>query len=329
MSNRYRQVVKGFRDRRLLIIGDIILDSYTFGRVNRISPEAPVPVVEVVEESYRLGGSANVAHNIASLGAEVSLVGLIGQDKEAEILLRLCRDKGIDTSGIFTDKRPTTVKTRVIAHQQQVVRIDREVSSAVDRSITSKLTTYLKNNLDHFDGIIISDYKKGIVSEELVKSVVRLAKGRFIALDPKVGNFHCYKGVSIITPNLREASEGSGVMIKDEQSLLKSAQVLMKRLSLRSLLITKGERGMSLFQRDGSGAVSVTHIPAMARKVYDVTGAGDTVIAVFTLAHLSGADLIEAAVIANCAAGMVVAEVGTAVVTPEALLKGLSTVTAQ
>ncbi len=324
MNNRYRAIIRAFKDKGVLIIGDLILDSYIFGRVNRVSPEAPVPVVEVTEEAYRLGGAANVANNIAALGGRVTLAGIIGNDSGGEVLKTLCNDKGISTEGFITEDRPTTVKTRIVAHQQQITRIDREDPSPLSKSVASRLLTFIKRNISYYDGIIISDYKKGVVDETLVRTVVRNAQGRFLSLDPKTGNFHCYKGVSLITPNLKEASEGSGIDIRDEATLNKAAQSLIKRLSLKSLLITRGEEGMSLFERDPEGKdITMSHIPATARKVFDVTGAGDTVIAVMTLAHVSGGSLREAAIMANCAAGMVVAEVGTATVSPEGLLQSL------
>lgn len=314
----YKKIIRGFRDKNILVIGDIILDHYIWGRVNRISPEAPVPVVEVTRESFLLGGAANVAHNIVSLGGRVSVIGINGQDIAGEALLNILRQKGVNCDGIFTENRPTTVKTRVIAHNQQVVRFDREDKKYVDGKILKGILGYINSVLLQYDAVIVSDYQKGMISAELISDIARKTKSKnmFIAVDPKVGHFDFYKGVSLITPNVMEASSGSNIEIRDDMTLLKAGKSLMKKLSCKAVLITRGEQGMSLFEKN-----KVTHIPTVSRKVYDVTGAGDTVISAFTLAYVSGAKMEEAAVIANHAAGIVVAEVGTAVATPEQLLK--------
>ena len=314
----YKKIIRGFKDKNILVIGDIILDHYIWGRVSRISPEAPVPVVEVTRESFLLGGAANVANNIVSLGGRASVIGINGQDIAGEALMNILRDKGVNCDGIFTENRPTTVKTRVIAHNQQVVRFDREDKKYVDGKILKGILGYINSVLFHYDAVIVSDYQKGMISEELISDIVKKAKPKemFIAVDRKVGHFDFYKGVSLITPNVMEASSGSNIEIRDDKTLLKAGRSLLKKLSCKAVLITRGEQGMSLFEKN-----KVTHIPTVARKVYDVTGAGDTVISAFTLASASGANMEEAAVIANHAAGLVVAEVGTAVATPEQLLK--------
>jgi D-beta-D-heptose 7-phosphate kinase/D-beta-D-heptose 1-phosphate adenosyltransferase len=314
----YKKIIRGFKDRNILVIGDIILDHYIWGKVNRISPEAPVPVVEVTREEFLLGGAANVAHNIVSLGGRASVIGINGQDAAGEALINILRQRGVNCDGIFTENRPTTVKTRVIAHNQQVVRFDREDKKYVDGKILKGILAYINSVLLRYDAVIVSDYQKGMISQELIKDIVKKTKpkGMFIAVDPKVGHFDFYQGVSLITPNVMEASSGSQIDIRDDKTLLKAGKGLMKKLSCKAVLITRGEQGMSLFEKN-----KITHIPTVARKVYDVTGAGDTVISAFTLAHASGATMEEAAVIANHAAGIVVGEVGTAVATPEQLLK--------
>ena len=313
----YKKIISRFKDKNILVIGDIILDHYIWGRVSRISPEAPVPVVEVTRESFLLGGAANVANNIVSLGGRASVIGINGQDIAGEGLMNILRDKGVNCDGIFTENRPTTVKTRVIAHNQQVVRFDREDKKYVDGKILKGILAYINSVLFKYDAVIVSDYQKGMISQELIRDIVKKAKPKkiFIAVDPKVGHFDFYKGVSLITPNVMEASSGSNIEIRDDKTLLKAGRSLLKKLSCKAVLITRGEQGMSLFEKN-----KVTHIPTVARKVYDVTGAGDTVISAFTLASASGANMEEAAVIANHAAGIVVAEVGTAVSTPEQLL---------
>ncbi len=317
----FQKIIRAFRKKKILVIGDVILDHYIWGKVNRISPEAPVPVVEVTRESFLLGGAANVAHNIVSLGAQASVIGIIGEDIAGEAVKSILDQKGVDCSGLFLENRPTTVKTRVIAHNQQVVRFDREDSKYVDGRILKGILLHIRSVLKGYDAVIVSDYRKGMVTAGLVKGILHKTRpaNLYVAIDPKVGHFDFYKGVSLITPNLAEASQGSGVEIRDDASLVRAGRVLMKKLSLSAVLITRGEQGMSLFEKD-----RITHIPTVARKVYDVTGAGDTVISAFTLAYAAGASLEDAAVIANHAAGIVVAEVGTAVASPEQLNESFS-----
>ncbi|MEW6110256.1 MAG: D-glycero-beta-D-manno-heptose-7-phosphate kinase [Nitrospirota bacterium] len=315
----YPDIIKQFKDSNILVIGDLILDHYIWGNVNRISPEAPVPVVEVTRESFMLGGVANVAHNIMSLGGRASVIGINGKDVAGEMLVNMLRQKGVNCDGIFVSNRPTTVKTRVIAHNQQVVRFDREDSKYVDGKILKGIKDYVNSVVSQYNAIIISDYKKGMISPGLIKGILKDpgTMKKFIAVDPKVGHFNFYRGVSLITPNVMEASSGSGIEIKDEKTLLKAGKALKKKLGCGAVLITRGEQGMSLFEKNKR----VVHIPTVARKVYDVTGAGDTVISAFTLAYASGASMEEAAVMANHAAGIVVGEVGTAVATPDELIK--------
>lgn len=317
----YNKILSGFERKRILVIGDLILDRYIWGKVNRISPEAPVPVVEVTRENFLLGGASNVANNIVSLGGYTTIVGVAGCDRGGEILKKMLEERGIRCEGVFWSSRPTTVKTRVIAHSQQVVRFDREDKAKVEGKILKGLLDYIHNEIPEHDAVIISDYKKGVVSSELVKEVIRRSRPKniFVSVDPKVGHFHCYKNVSLITPNVAEASIASGIEIKDENSLLAAGRSLIRKISCDAVLITRGERGMSFFRKD-----KVVHIPTVAKNVYDVTGAGDTVISAFTLAYSAGASLEESAVIANHAAGIVVGEVGTAVVTPDQLRKSFS-----
>lgn len=315
-----KDILKNFRKSRILVIGDLILDCYIWGKVNRISPEAPVPVVEVTNDTFMLGGAANVADNIIALGGNVTVLGVAGKDRAGEVLREILEDRGIKCA-VFEDSRPTTIKTRVIAHNQQIVRFDKEDKSRIGAGIFEEIRGILKRTVLEHDAVIISDYKKGVISSELVQRVLNVSRPekKFVAVDPKVGHFHCYKGVSLITPNIMEASQGSGVDIKDEKTLIKAGKSLMKKFSCNAVLITRGEEGMSLFEKNKV----VHHIPTVARHVYDVTGAGDTVIATFTLAYASGATMEEAALVANHAAGIVVGEVGTAVPTPEKLIKSL------
>lgn len=314
----YQEIISRFRTKRILVIGDIILDHYIWGTVDRISPEAPVPVVHVSREDFMLGGAANVAHNIVALGGGASVIGIHGTDVPGEALLFRLQESGVDCSGLFTSNRPTTVKTRVIAHSQQVVRFDREDSAYVDGKIRTAVVKQVHSVVSGYDAIIISDYKKGMISPELIRRILKnqKAKKKFIAVDPKIGHFGYYRGVSLITPNIKEASNGSGIEITDDRSLRAAGKTLMKKVGCKAVLITRGEHGMTLFEKNG-----ITPIPTVERKVYDVTGAGDTVIAAFTLAFASGASMKEAAVIANHAAGIVVGEVGTAVATQGELFK--------
>lgn len=306
-------VFRKFRNTRILVVGDVIVDQYIWGNVQRISPEAPVPVVDVVGENLLLGGAANVAHNIASLGGKVFISGVVGRDEMGGVLVREMKEKGLHTEGlIIDDERPTVVKTRVIAHSQQVVRFDKEDRSVISRRIQRSLLKQVEDCLPNIKAVIISDYCKGTVTKSLVRQVMKIAGSKvFVAVDPKKGHFDYYRGVNFITPNIDEASSGSGIHIEDDATLLSAGKVLLRKLQCRAVLITRGGRGMTLFERQGK----VTHIPTFARSVYDVTGAGDTVIAAFVLYRSAGASFIEAAHFANHAAGIVVGKVGTGVVT--------------
>ncbi|MDI1472356.1 MAG: D-glycero-beta-D-manno-heptose-7-phosphate kinase [Thermodesulfovibrio sp.] len=324
--NKLENLLKIFHNKKILVIGDIILDRYIFGKVSRISPEAPVPVVEVTEESYRLGGAANVANNLIALGGKAYISGIIGKGSTGKILKDLLEEKGIGIDYIFEDNRRTTVKTRIIAGNQQIVRFDIEDHRRLEGKAKELFLSMIKSALNDFDAIIVSDYKKGVISEELFRILVnhKNKNGNFVAVDPKVGHFRLYKQVSLITPNIAEASHGAEIEIKDEKTLIKAGFNLLKKLSCDSVLITRGEEGMSLFEKKDSDVI-VTHLPTVAKKVFDVTGAGDTVIATITLAHVSGADLIFAAKIANVAAGIVVGKVGTATATQEEIMEVFKT----
>lgn len=319
MKIYYKNIFKNFKNSKIIVIGDLILDRYIYGSVNRISPEAPVPVVEVSHDTFMLGGAANVAHNIISLGGTVTVVGVIGKDRQGKVLKQLLQDKNIGHA-IFEDSRPTTIKTRVIAHNQQAVRFDKEIKTKISVRVAQDVLTFLNHAILEHDAIILSDYEKGMISRGFVQEIVKIAglRKKFIAVDPKVRNFHYYKGASMIKPNLMEASKHTGVDIKDENSLHKAGRMLMNKMSCRAILITRGQEGMSLFEEH-----KVRDMPTVARQVYDVTGAGDTVIAAFTLAYVSGATMHEAAMMANHAAGIVVGELGTAVVNLKNLEKSL------
>ncbi len=315
--------LKKFNKTGLLVVGDIMLDHFIWGKVTRISPEAPVPVVDIKNESILLGGAANVLNNVISLGGKAHICGVIGHDEMGRRLVHELRLLNVDTTGIMVEEgRPTTIKTRVIAHNQQVVRFDREDKGDISSDTEKDILDYVKARDNSLSGIIISDYAKGVVTKRLVRGLVKIAseKGIPISVDPKVGHVDYYKGVTVVTPNNLEASQASGIDIVDDASLLAAGKRLLDRLKSNALLVTRGEHGMSLFEK-GKKPV---HIPTVAKEVYDVTGAGDTVIAVFTLALAAGASMQEAAVIANHAAGIVVGEVGTAAVKPEQLKKAIA-----
>jgi D-beta-D-heptose 7-phosphate kinase/D-beta-D-heptose 1-phosphate adenosyltransferase len=295
------------------------MDHYVWGSVSRISPEAPVPVVNVTRETVLLGAAANVVNNIRSLGGEVGICGVIGNDEAGKQLQHLLHNQEIMTDGLIVEpSRPTTIKTRVIAHHQQIVRIDRETKEGISRETHRRIFDHVADQARKgLDAIIISDYCKGVVTQGLVRDIVRLARkhGIIVSVDPKVSHFGIYSGVTILTPNTKEASLGSRIDIDDEDTLLRAGRSILKRLSCTAVLITRGEHGMSLFEKGGR----ITHIPTVAREVFDVTGAGDTVISTLTLAMAAGAKISDAAKLSNYAAGIVVGVVGTATVSPEQL----------
>lgn len=303
---------------RVLVIGDIILDEYIWGSVSRISPEAPVPVVEVRKQSQMLGGAGNVVSNLVSLGAKPMLCGIVGEDQAGSMILTKIKEMGLEANGIFVDRqRPTSIKTRVIAHNQQVVRFDKESKAPISREILNRILERASHSIDGIDVILVSDYGKGVVSRGLIEGLQALAGGRQIpiAVDPKIGNFSCYKGVDILTPNNDEASSYCRFVIEGDKSLINAGHMLLDELLCGAVLITRGKNGMSLFEKGGS----VTHIPAVAKEVYDVTGAGDTVIATLTLGIAAGLDLPSSAIMANFAGGIVVGKVGTSTVSPNEL----------
>jgi len=320
--NKLKKTISKFSDAKVMVIGDLILDEFVWGEVSRISPEAPVPVVWVKSESFMPGGAANVANNIASLGAKAYIAGVVGSDERAGILKEGLAEKGINIDGIITDDgRPTTLKTRVVANHQQVVRIDREKIEGISAGVSDNIIAYIRNIIDEMDAIIIEDYGKGVISARLLKEVLTVAKKKkkIITVDPKEEHFSYYRGVTAITPNHHEAAQAIGMKAKDSQSVLKIGKALLKKLNCEGVLITLGENGMQLFQKSGT----VTHIPTVAQEVFDVSGAGDTVISAFTLALALGVDMKDAAYISNIAAGIVVGKVGIAVITQKELIERL------
>jgi D-beta-D-heptose 7-phosphate kinase/D-beta-D-heptose 1-phosphate adenosyltransferase len=318
-SKRLMKYIDRFPSTRTLVVGDVMLDHYIWGKVSRISPEAPVPVVNVTKESVLLGAATNVVNNIHALGGKVNICGVIGHDEAGRQLIHMLRVQGIHTDGLIVEGgRPTTIKTRVIAHSQQVVRFDRETKVGIEQDTHRRIFEYVKQQADDgLDAIVLSDYSKGVVTKDLVRDIVKLAKKKdmIVSVDPKVNHFGIYSGVTILTPNTKEASIGSKIEIEDDESLLRAGALLLKRLKCNAVLVTRGEHGMSLFERGGR----VTHIPTVAQEVFDVTGAGDTVISTLTLAMAASADMVDAARLSNYAAGIVVGVVGTATVKPDEL----------
>jgi rfaE bifunctional protein kinase chain/domain len=311
-------ILDRFQGRRLIVLGDLMLDEFIWGEVRRISPEAPVPVVEVRRETLQLGGAGNVVTNLLALGAEAIPLGILGEDEAGRRMRDLFADRGASLEGLVTvPGRPTTRKTRIVAHSQQMVRADREDRSLISESVERQLLARYLEVLPEADAVILSDYDKGLLTPNLLHATIQAARasGKPVCLDPKIRHFLHYRQVDVVTPNQLEAEQASGIEIVDHDSLLAAATRIRELLDCRDVLITRGEQGMSLF--DGEGGV--IHIPTTAREVFDVTGAGDTVIATLTLALSVHAPLLEAAMLANLAAGLVVAKVGTAPVSNEEL----------
>lgn len=305
--------IQRFPQAGVLVVGDLILDHYIWGKVSRISPEAPVPVVHVESESLKLGGAANVYNNILALGGKADLCGIVGSDEGGRRLLQQLGTRRGGRGGVIIDAdRPTTRKTRVIAHNQQMVRFDVERRTEMKAALQRRIVRYVESRLREVSCVVVSDYAKGVVTAPLMMELVRLTTLRRIPLvvDPKVEHFSYYKGVTVVTPNHLEATQAAGVHGDDDLSISQAGETIRQRLGCQSVLVTRGERGISLFETDGTSF----HVPTMARQVYDVTGAGDTVIATLALALATGASMRDGAVLANHAAGIVVGMVGTATV---------------
>lgn len=322
--DRLKKLIGRFDNVSVLVVGDLMLDEFIWGKVSRISPEAPVPVVWVVSESIMPGGASNVANNISSLGGKVYLAGAVGCDERGRLLIEELSKRDINAEGVVMEaERPTTLKTRVIAHSQQVVRIDKENTSDISSDTIKKILEFAKVIIDDIDAVIIEDYGKGVIVPELLSPLVQLAKRhkKIITVDPKENHFPMYRNVTAITPNHHEAARASGIMAGNGAAIEDIGRKLLKQLSCEAVLITLGENGMCVFERNGM----ITKIPTVAQEVYDVSGAGDTVISAYTLALAAGAKAIEAAHIANCAAGIVVGKVGIAVTTQKELIGKIKT----
>ncbi len=321
-SQPLKDYLAKFGSKKILVLGDLMLDRYVWGSVSRISPEAPVPVVDVSKETLLPGGAANVANNICALGGKVSLCGVTGRDEAGAILLNLLKEGLHDAAGVvIDDARPTTTKTRVIAHSQQVVRFDREKREDIPKAIRNSILSKIKDQIHETDCIVVSDYAKGMITPSIMREVMAIAKpaGVPVVIDPKVGHFSYYRGATIITPNHLEAARAAKIEIENDETLRQAGFTLLDQIQGEAVLITRGEQGMNLFQKDGR----ITHIPTVAKEVYDVTGAGDTVVSVLALAIAAGANYVQAAMIANYAAGIVVGMVGTSTVKRDELAKAI------
>ena len=332
---RLIDIINHFPSRKILVVGDLILDEYIWGDVERISPEAPVPVLWATRRTFVPGGAANVANNIRALEGDVCLIGVVGRDENAEVLFSELRKRKIPTKGIFVEPvRHTTVKTRIIAQHQQVVRVDWEHTHPLGQKINERIIKFVARRIADFDVVVIEDYGKGVINKLLLGELIALAKRhkKFITVDPKEENFQYYRGVTSITPNRKELENAiRNLRLQDTANRLNlvsdklstnrdidlAARRILDYLDLDSLLVTLGEHGMQLCQKDGR----ITHIPTVAQEFFDVSGAGDTVIATFSLSLSCQASLIDSAHIANYAAGIVVGKVGTATTTRKELIE--------
>ena len=317
-EQRLKELYARIAGKRIAVIGDLMLDRYLWGSVTRISPEAPVPIVEVDYESSRLGGAANVANNIKSLGGIPVLIGVAGKDPAAGILRSIMEENGFPTEGVITDeRRPTTMKTRVIAHNQHVVRIDQEVKHNISSLLQQQMLEYLRSQIYSIDALIIEDYNKGVIAKDLIAPLIQLATDyrKTITVDPKFNNFFEYKNVTVFKPNRTEVEEALGIKFTSDAKVEEAGRSLLEKLNTRYVLLTRGEKGMSLFDREGN----IQHVPTKALEVADVSGAGDTVISTLTMILAGGGTIQEAAALANYAGGVVCGEIGIVPITLDAL----------
>ena len=320
-AERAGEIVGAMRGRTVVVFGDVMLDEFVWGDVTRISPEAPVPVVEIRRESVHLGGAANVLSNLRALGVRSALVGVVGQDRAGERVRAELREAGaldVDENLVVDVSRPTTVKTRIIAHSQLVVRADREWRAPLDATVGERVVATLRRLLRGSDALVVSDYDKGAVTPAALDEILPAAEaaGVPVLVDPKIRNFDSYRPATLVTPNHHEALRVTNTEDDTDEGVARAARAIRERLCCGSVLITRGERGMMLLEGEGEPA----YVPTAAREVYDVTGAGDTVIATLAASLASGATLTEAAMLANHAAGVVVGKLGTATATAEEVL---------
>ena len=314
MKSKFKYFFDNKERPKVLVIGDLILDEYLWGGMTRISPEAPVPILETKSENLSLGGAANVANNLAALGCDVYLIGALGQDEKGDRLLNLIQEKGIYTDGIFRFvHRPTTSKMRIIAHNQQILRIDKEDNRPITEETEKKIIQFTNQILPDMNGVICSDYQKGVLTEKVVKNLMHRAQNakKPVIVDPKSSDFSLYKGATVLTPNQKEVERSVPIKVNSQEDLERAAEYLLTLTKGEALLVTRGKDGMTLYQNKENPV----DIATVAKEVYDVTGAGDTVISVFSMALFAGFDFKDAAKLSNMAGSIVVGKVGTAVVT--------------
>ncbi|MFH1423793.1 MAG: D-glycero-beta-D-manno-heptose-7-phosphate kinase [Candidatus Nealsonbacteria bacterium] len=317
----YSDLLKKFKNSQVLVVGDLMMDEYLWGNVDRISPEAPIPVLDVKKIDFRPGGAANAAYNVKSLGDKVFLVGVVGVDEKGAILKKLLEEKGINADGIvFDNQRKTTVKARVVAKNQQIVRIDIEDKTPIVPEIEEKILTFIRERVKDLGAIIISDYGKGVITPTLCQQIIALAKENNVLslVDPKGTDILKYRGCTIIAPNKKELSVALNVPLEQlaqEGRFLQAGKMMMAHIMSDNVLVKCGDEGMTLFEKNGN----IFHFPALNQKAIDVSGAGDTAIGVFALALASGIQKQEAVVLASHACSIKVSKVGTSVVVPEEL----------
>ncbi|MFA6570892.1 MAG: bifunctional ADP-heptose synthase, partial [Bacteroidota bacterium] len=317
-EKRVNEILGNARGKVVAVVGDVMLDRYFWGSVSRVSPEAPVPVIDLESETYHLGGAANVANNLQSLGINPLLCGVVGDDNSGKSFMDIALKNGINTSGLFIDTdRPTTIKTRIIGNNQQIARLDRELRKALSSEAEAFILSTL-NKTENLAGLIFQDYNKGALTEPLIKQVSAFAKEHKIPVfvDPKLENFFDFKGTTVFKPNRKEAQQALSMALKTEDELLKAGKLLLQKLECENVLLTLGKDGMLLFESNGT----ILSVPTRARHVADVSGAGDTAIATLSAFMAGGATVTEAASIANYASGAVCEEPGIVSITPEALL---------
>ncbi|HEU5235772.1 MAG TPA: D-glycero-beta-D-manno-heptose-7-phosphate kinase [Pyrinomonadaceae bacterium] len=322
-KKRATEILNKAGDCRIVVLGDVMLDEFIWGNVTRVSPEAPVPVVNIQRESTRLGGAANVLANVSALGATANVIGVVGNDAAAEKLREGLRQTGgaqTDAMLIEDENRPTTIKLRIIAHNQMVVRADREQRSLVNGDVEARIIKTAKEGIENAQALVVSDYDKGVITPRILSEVLPLAYGRIpVLVDPKLRNFDAYRPATLVTPNHHEALRVSNLEEDNDETLHQAARTIRKRLKCDAVLITRGEFGMMLVEGDSSPV----YVETAAREVFDVTGAGDTVIATLAATLAAGASITEAAVLANHAAGIVVGKVGTATATAEEVINSI------
>ena len=318
-SKHVEKILNDSKGKTIAVIGDVMLDRYFWGNVSRVSPEAPVPVIDIENETSHLGGAANVANNLKSLGIKSILFGVLGHDNSGKLFRDIAENSGIDCSGLYEDtSRPTTVKTRIIGNNQQIARLDREVRDSLSTENEKHILDKL-NNLESLSGIIFEDYNKGTLSEFLILEITSFARINSIPIfvDPKLDNFFSYKHSTVFKPNKKEASQALGMELKNSHDIDKAGKLLLEKLECNNVLLTLGGDGMMLFENNGD----VITVPTLARQVADVSGAGDTVIATLSACIAGGATVKESAIIANFAAGVVVEKPGIVSITPEEILE--------